>query len=241
MIPVGRARPAPTCSRPARRCAASTASASALASKASTVRAGPAQLRGTAMLWRRPVATVRWPGGRRVLVLRADLEQRRIGEAARLVARRRVDQVGQDRRPHGVERGVDRVQRGAGRRWPPPKRSACLRGRNDQVTASFRPRAASARRACGTRRCIGVAHRPGRRRERAAARWSGSCRSRTRGSLPPPDRPRPRCRGARTARRPSTGPSPLDAEAELAQDVGGLRWPARRSPVSVFTRSARRS
>ncbi len=54
-------------------------------------------------------------GGRRVLVLRPDLEQRRIGQAARLVARRGVDQVGQDRGPHGVERRRRSSSAGAGR------------------------------------------------------------------------------------------------------------------------------
>jgi hypothetical protein len=49
-------------------------------------------------------------GRRCILVLRADLEQRGIGQAARLVARGRLDQVGQDRRPHRVEFGGDRVQ-----------------------------------------------------------------------------------------------------------------------------------
>src|SRR6185437_13568898 len=43
--------------------AASTASASALASNTSTVRVGPVQLRGTAMLWRTPAAMRAWPVG----------------------------------------------------------------------------------------------------------------------------------------------------------------------------------
>ena len=49
-------------------------------------------------------------GGRGVLVLRADLEQRRIAQTTRLVALGGVDQVGQDRGPHRIEFGRDRVQ-----------------------------------------------------------------------------------------------------------------------------------
>ena len=76
-----------------------------------------------------------------------------------------VDQVGQDRGPHRVERRRRSSSAGADPPPPPPNRSACWRGRNDQVTASFMPRAPSARRASGTRRCSGVAHRPGGRRQ----------------------------------------------------------------------------
>ena len=43
---------------------------------------------------------------------------------------------------------------------PPPKSSACALGRNDQVIASFSPRAASARAAVKRRRCAIVTCRP---------------------------------------------------------------------------------
>ena len=185
--------------------AASTASASALASKASTARAGPAQLRGTAMLWRMPAATVRWPVGVASLYCGPTSNSAGSAKPARLVALRRVDQVGQDRGPHGVELGVDRVQQ-AQVAPPPPKRSACLRAPG---TTRSRPRSCRARRARGAPAArgaaAGIAHRPGGRPTGAAATSSGSCRSPRRASLPRPGRPRPRCRAATTAPRPSTG------------------------------------
>ena len=44
----------------------------------------------------------------------------------------------------------------SGLRWPSPNSRACASGRNDQVTASLRPRAASVRRAAIMRRCSGL-------------------------------------------------------------------------------------
>ena len=54
---------------------------------------------------------------------------------------------------------------------PPPKSSACAFGTKDQVTASFMPRAASARAARKRRRCAGEM----RRLVTVSSRGSGTC------------------------------------------------------------------
>ncbi len=63
------------------------------------------------------------PGGDEVLalrrvvaVLRADLEQRVVGKAAIGIAPRRIQEVGQERRPHRVEIGADRIGEAQARR-----------------------------------------------------------------------------------------------------------------------------
>ncbi len=48
--------------------------------------------------------------GRVVAVLRPDLEERAIGDAPIGVAPRRIEQIGQDRGPHDVEIGADRIE-----------------------------------------------------------------------------------------------------------------------------------
>ena len=95
--------------------AASTASASALASKASTLRLPVAQLRPAPLNLGEAAAHA---ARRRLLVLGAvaeenlaDLEQRRVGIAAVGVALRRGDEAGNDARPHVRELGRDRVRK----------------------------------------------------------------------------------------------------------------------------------
>ena len=135
--------------------AASTASASAFASKASTGRVGPCQLRDTAWPLRRPVAIMRWPVG--VASLYSGPTSNSAGSPSPRASLRRAASIRLGRIEGRIVSSVASIEFSSRRSAaPPPNRSACLKGRNDQVTASFMPRAASARRACGTRRCSGV-------------------------------------------------------------------------------------
>ena len=80
----------------------------------------------------------------------ADLEQRHIGKAAIGVLLRRRHQAGDEARPHVREIGRDRIGERE-LRPPPPNNWACALAMNDHVTASVRPRAASARLALRVR------------------------------------------------------------------------------------------
>ena len=165
--------------------------------------AGPAQLRGTAMLWRMPAATVRWPAGVASLYCGPTSNSAGSAKPARLVARGGVDQVGQDRGPHRVELGGDRVQQAQIR--AAAAETLGLPARQERpgdrlVHAARAERAARQRHAALQRRRAPAGRSP----TGAAATSSGSCRSRRRASLPRPGRPRRRCRAATTAPRPST-------------------------------------
>jgi hypothetical protein len=125
-----------------------------LASKASTVRAGPVQLRGTAMLWRMPAATVRWPCG--VASLYCGPTSNSAGSDRPRASLRDAASIRLGRIEGRIVSSVASIELSSRTSAaPPPKRSAFFSGRKDQVTASFMPRAASARRACGVRRCSG--------------------------------------------------------------------------------------
>ena len=220
MVPVGRARLGRQVVHGAP-IAASTASASALASKTSTVRGGSCPVARHRHVAAQAGRDGSLAGRRRVLVLGADLEQRRIAQAARLVALRGVDQVGQDRGPHGVERGVDRVQQtqvrlllraeplGLGARQERPGHGL--------VHAARAERPAGQRHAALQRR----AHRLGRGRQARQRRRRDVVEAVDAGhfldqvgladDVGPPRRHRRRPRAAA-----------VDAEAELGQDRGGL-------------------
>ena len=166
-------------------------------------------------------------GGRRVLVLRADLEQRRIGEAARLVARGRVDQVGQDRGPHRVELGGDRVQQ--------PQVGAAAAEALGLLAAAgttrSRPRSGRARRAPGAPAARGAAAASRTGREVADRRGSDVV-----GILSKPQTrvtsstrsASPTMSGRHDGTRGRPRAAAVDGEAELAQDRRRLRRAARR-------------
>ena len=84
----------------------------------------------------------------------ADLEQRDVAEAAPRVAFGRGDEAGNEARAHVGKVGGDRV--GQRQPAPPPNSSAAGLEMNDQVTASRRPSAASARLAGRVRFCSSV-------------------------------------------------------------------------------------
>ena len=182
-------RPSARRARPAAPCA------SALASKASTGDRAAVPVAADALGSRRAAPHAgRLDGlalrlvGREAL---ADLEQRHVAEAAVGVALRRLEQARQQARAHVGEVGRDRVgERQLARRRRRTARPRAL-AMNDQVTASTRPRAASARLASRVRFWISVriglatvASRRGSGSARCGRRPTMRMTSSTRSALP---------------------------------------------------------
>ncbi len=178
MIPGAALRPRPASVATGAPAASSTASASALASKASTGARRPCQLRGTALPRRMPAArSVSSSGGRRHRPGRLRTAPRR-GSRAPCCAPAAAMRLGRSEgrmSESSDEIGLASLQR---LRWPPPKSFACASGRNDQVTASLRPRAASVRRAATMRFCSGLSTGLATAAGRGIACEAAHCRAR---------------------------------------------------------------
>ena len=177
-------------------------------------------------------------GRRCVLVLRPDLEQRGIGQPARLVARarRRSGWAGSTAASCRAWRRSSSA--GAGpRRRRRTVRPACAAGTTRSRPRSCRVRP-SARRACGTRRCIGV---------RTGLDVAESARQRRGRDVVEAVHPRHfldqigLADDVRTPRRHRGGPRPAAARRRSPAWSGCRRSRAAGTSiaVSVFTRSAR--
>ena len=118
-----------------------------------------------------------------------------------------------------------------------PNRSALARARNDQVTASFMPRAPSARRASGTRRCSGlrtgldVADRRGRDVVGMLSKPKTRVTSSTRSASPTMS-------GRHGGTAAVHGPLPSTVKPSLAR-IEAVLSDGTSIAVSVFTRSGR--
>ena len=159
-----------------------------------------------------------------------DLEQRHVAEAAIGVALRRLDQARQQARAHVGQIRRDRVGERELRLSPPPNSSASSLAMNDQVTASTRPRAASARLASARARLDQRQDRLGDRVVDRAAAASARCGRRPRCASPPrPGRPCLRRPDARTA------------AATLTRSPVPATWKPRLSRITFdFVGAARR-
>ncbi len=207
--------------------AASTASASALASKASTASSMPVQCRPMPVDEAKRTANA---GRCDELILRpvaaehlADFEQRRHRESrdrrcACAAATRPGSRLGRM-----SERSAAIGLASASSALPPPNNSACGLEMNDQVTASTMPRAASARLALAGAQLDRRQHRLARRPRRARTASSAPCRRRRCARFPRPGRPCRARRRARTAPRPSPpGRCRRTHEAEAVEDAPHL-------------------
>ena len=117
---------------------------------------------------------------------------------------------------------------------PPPNNSACGLEMNDQVTASTRPRAASARLALRVRTCAAVS--TGLRGASPRRTASTGCDRRRRCARSPRRcRPCPRCRAARTAPRPSRGCPGRRRRSRAWCSTRRISGRLRSRPASRFT------
>ena len=175
--------------------AASAAHRSALASNASTGRAGAAQCRGV-LPARNPAATRRWPCGASIGECRPQFEQRHVRPAARRIALRRQSQRRDRRRPQLVQVGGDRIaqpqriRRGAEQRRIGGGHEAERDALGQALRRQRAPRqfaraaaAASASAAAPARRAATTPAAPRRGRAGAALPRSGRIPARSRRSL----------------------------------------------------------